>query len=145
MEDLSLHILDIAENAIRAKANLIIIEIEENDELVLRIKDNGEGMDAETLKMVTDPFYTTKEGKKAGLGVSLISMAAEQAGGTFQIESEPGVGTELIATFKTDHPDIKPMGDILSTLEALVIANPSIRFIFHYKKGEEIYSFDSRE
>lgn len=148
MEDLSLHILDIAENAIRAEATVITIMIkedEEKDELILKIKDNGKGMDKETLKKVTDPFYTTKKGKKAGLGISLISLAAEQTGGSIELESEPGVGTELIATFKPSHLDMKPMGDILLTVATLVSGNPSVRFIFDFKKGEKEYHFDSQQ
>ena len=79
MQDLSLHILDVAENAVRAKAGIVtikIVEDEQNDRLTLSIKDDGVGMDKETIGKVLDPFFTTKSGKRVGLGLSLLAQAA---------------------------------------------------------------------
>ena len=146
MEDLSLHILDIAENAIRAKPKKIEIEILEDeikDELIIIIKDNGRGMDEKTVKKVLDPFFTTKNGKKVGLGLSLLSQAAQQAGGNLKIDSKQGKGTKITAIFKLSHPDMKPMGNILETMAALITGNPTIRFIYDYKKGDYNFHFDS--
>lgn len=146
MQDLSLHILDIAENAIRAKAKKIIIEIVEDDsqdQLILCIRDNGEGMDEEKAKKARDPFFTTKTGKKVGLGLALLSQAAQETGGYIKIESEQGKGTKVTASFKLSHPDMKPTGDILETIVTLVAGNPSIQFIYDYKKGDYNYHFDS--
>lgn len=148
MEDLSLHILDIVENAIRAKAKKIVIEIEEDegrDRLTVRLKDDGTGMDRETVKKVTDPFFTTKNGKRVGLGLAFLSQAAQQAEGDLEIDSEPGSGTEVTATFKLSHPDMIPPGDILETMAALISAEPAIRFIYDYRKGDRHIHFDSHQ
>ncbi len=146
MEDLSLHILDIAENAIRAKAKKIIIEVledESKDQLTICIKDDGKGMDKQTVKKVLDPFFTTKSGKRVGLGLALLSQAAQQTGGDLKIDSEQGKGTKITAIFKVSHPDMKPMGNILETMAALIAGNPSIGFIYDYKKGDHNFHFDS--
>ena len=148
MEDLSLHILDVAENAIRAEAKTIRIEIledEDKDLLTLCIEDDGRGMDEETAKRVIDPFFTTKNKKRVGLGVALLSQAAQQADGRLMVDSEEGVGTKITATFKLSHPDMKPMGDVLQTMATLITADPSIRFIYDHKKGDECIYFDSHE
>ena len=148
MEDLSLHILDIAENAIRAGGSKIIIEILEDkpqDKLVVCIEDNGKGMNEETIKKAMDPFFTTKGGKKVGLGLSLLAQAAQQTGGELKIDSEVGKGTKITAVFKLSHPDMTPKGDIVATITALIAGNPAIQFIFDYKKGDYSYYFDSFE
>ena len=148
MQDLSLHILDIAENAIRAKAKKISIAIAEDerkDRLTVCIKDDGEGMDQETVKKVLDPFYTTKDKKRVGLGLSLLSQAAQQAEGNLTIDSISGSGTTITATFKLSHPDMKPMGNILETIAALITGDPSIRFVYDYRKGDHHTHFDSHE
>ena len=146
MEDLSLHILDIAENAIRAKAKRITVEISEDerkDRLTVCIKDDGEGMDRETVEKVLDPFFTTKHGGKVGLGLALLSQAAQQAGGDIEIDSKPGNGTEVTAVFRFSHPDMKPMGDVLETMATLIAGNPSIRFVYDHKRGDHHLHFDS--
>lgn len=148
MKDLSLHILDIAQNAIRADGDRISVEIledEKQNKLVICIEDNGVGMDEDTVKKAMDPFFTTKNGKKFGLGLSLLAQAAQQAEGTFEIDSKEGVGTKVTAIFKLDHPDTKPMGNIVETMTTLIAANPATRFILDYKEGENHYHFDSFE
>ena len=146
MQDLSLHILDIAENAIRAGSNKIVIEIvedESQDKLTLCIKDNGKGMDKQTIKKALDPFFTTKDGKNVGLGLSLLAQAAQQADGELKVDSKEGKGTKVTATFKLDHPDIKPMGNLADTVTTLIVANPQTQFVMDYKKGDYHYHFDS--
>ena len=146
MQDLSLHILDIAENAIRAGGTRIIIEIVEDqdqDRLTVHIEDNGKGMDKETLKKALDPFFTTKGGKKVGLGLPLLAQAAQQAGGELRVESQEGKGTKVVAQFRLSHPDIKPLGNIVETITTLVAGNPTTQFVFNYTKEEEHYHFDS--
>lgn len=141
MEDLSLHILDIAENCIRAGATRIEISINENikdDKLVIQIKDNGRGMDREIIRKVQDPFFTTKTGKRWGLGIPLLNHAARQSGGNIKIRSRPGVGTTLTATFAHSHIDRQPLGNIEETLHTLLISNPNIEFIFKHKKGRKV-------
>lgn len=137
MEDISLHILDIVENSIRANAKNIVIKISENrkeDYLTLLIEDDGKGMDKETLKKATDPFFTTKEGKKVGLGIPLLSQSAREGGGSLTINSEKGKGTKVYATFKLSNIDTKPLGNIDETIKVLRLSHPEINFIFEYKK-----------
>jgi len=148
VEDLSLHILDVAENAINASASLIEVEIEERpseDLLVIVITDNGEGMDQEELERVLDPFYTTKEGKRVGLGLTFLAAAARQAGGDMVINSTPGEGTEVKATFALSNIDLKPLGDITATLKTLVAGHPEVDLKFRYASGDEEFAFDTRE
>ncbi|HDZ76601.1 MAG TPA: ATP-binding protein [Candidatus Omnitrophica bacterium] len=146
MQDLSLHILDITENAVRADAKNISIEVFEDtlrEELIISIKDDGRGMNEDMRKKALDPFFTTKDGKRIGLGLSLFAQAAQDTGGTLKINSELGQGTIIRAIFKLNSPDLKPVGDILETLASLITAYPAIRFVYDYKKGDDKYHFDS--
>ena len=148
MIDFSLHILDIAENSIRADAKTIIIDIsedEQNDKLTICVQDDGLGMNKETVENVQDPFFTTKKGKKVGLGLSLLSQAAQEADGDLEITSKPGYGTKIKADFKLSHPDIRPMGNILETVSTLIVGFPSVRFIYNYNKGDDNFHFDSNQ
>lgn len=147
MEDLSLHILDVAENALRAKAKKVAIRIREEKKkhlLTLYIEDDGEGMDKATLERALNPFFTTKEGKKTGLGLSLLSQAAHQTEGSFKVDSKQGQGTKVKAVFKRDHPDMKPMGDVLQTVATLVAGYPQVQFIYDYEREDYKYHFDSQ-
>ena len=146
MEDLSLHILDVAENAVRAGAKKIQIELcedEEKDRLTINIKDDGKGMDTETVQKALNPFFTTKTGKRVGLGLSLLSQAAEQTSGKVTIESHQGKGTCVTAFFKLSHPDMTPLGNMFETMRALIVGNPGLRFIYDYRKGDDTFHFDS--
>ena len=148
MEDLSLHILDIAENAVRAGGKKVVIELlvdEPNDSLTLSIEDDGTGMDQKTVKRVLDPFFTTKTNKSAGLGLALLSQAAQEAGGQLTINSREGEGTKVTATFQLSHPDMKPIGDVLVTMETLIAGHPLTQFILDYRTEDGAYHFDSFE
>ncbi len=141
MTELSLNVLDIAQNSVKAEATLIeisvIISTDEN-RLRIIIKDNGTGMSEEVLNKVTDPFYTTRTTRKVGLGIPFYKMAAEMTGGSFWIKSTLGVGTELIAEFVLDNIDRMPLGDINGTIATLIIYNIDIDFIYKYQvDGEE--------
>ena len=106
MRELSLNILDVAENSLKAGADTIKIDVEflrEENKLTVRVSDNGCGMTGEQIKHVTDPFYTTRTTRKVGLGVPLFKMAAEMSGGSFDISSVVNEGTSLTAIFKTDN------------------------------------------
>jgi DNA mismatch repair ATPase MutL len=147
-EDLSLHILDIAENSVRAQARNIKIKIEEDmskDLLVLEIKDDGKGMDKDFLRKALDPFSTTKPGRKVGLGLSFLAHAARMANGDLTIDSKEGKGTKIKAFFQHSHLDRQPLGDIKETLTTLIVGNPKINFSFIYKKNKARYSFDTRK
>ncbi len=103
MEELALHILDVAENSIAASASLIevrVVEDEAGDLVRIEIVDDGKGMAAEALASVADPFFTTKGRRRTGLGVPMFAQAAREAGGEFTVESRPGGGTRVLATFR---------------------------------------------
>lgn len=137
MEDLSLHILDVVENAIRAKARMVKIRLVENtpaDLLILEIGDDGKGMDEATERQCVDPFFTTKEGKSVGLGLSLLAQSAEETGGKLLIESTKGKGTQIIATYQLSHIDRRPLGDLEGTIRCLKGTHPEINFSYEYLK-----------
>lgn len=145
MEELSLHILDITENSVAAKADKIEIKIVENEEkdfLSVEIKDNGVGMDKETIKKVLDPFFTTKKTRRFGLGLSLLSEAAKAANGDFSLISKKGKGTRVKAEFQYSHIDRQPLGDIGQTIMTLVMGNPEIDLIYRHKKNGHEYNLD---
>lgn len=148
MEDLSLHILDIAENSINGSARTIEIIINEDrdkDLLTIEIKDDGKGMDEKTVKKALDPFFTTRKTRRVGLGLSLLAQAAEESGGKLELNSIPRAGTTVRATFRMSHPDCKPMGDINETMRMLVAGHPEINFVYEHHKDNSIYRFDTRE
>ena len=148
MKDLSLHILDVVENSIRAEANrvkILVVEEEEKDMLTLKIEDDGKGMNEEILSRAAQPFFTSKPGRRVGMGLALLAQAAREANGKFEIVSTPETGTRIKATFLCSHPDRKPLGDIPATLETLIAGNPKVDFIYEYRKGLEITRLDTRE
>lgn len=148
MEDLSLHILDIAENSVRANARNVQIKIEKNTEkdfLSLEICDDGDGMDQKTQKRALDPFFTTKRKRRFGLGLSLLAEASKTTNGCFSIESNPGKGTRVKAVFQASHIDMKPLGDIPQTFLALVIGHPDVDIQFIHKIDLTQYSFSTKE
>jgi len=150
MKELSLHILDIVQNSVHAGATEIEIDITESlsdNQYVIRIADNGKGMDNETLQSLSNPFFTTKN-KKTGLGIPLLQQHAEMTGGTVNIWSEPGKGTVITAVFTHNHFDRQPMGDMASTFISLVVAYPQIEFIYKHTtetNEAEINTFKIKE
>lgn len=148
MRELSLHILDIVENSLNAGANLISIKIYEhrrNNELIIRIEDNGCGMDSQFVQKVLDPFVTTRTTRKVGLGLPLFKAACERCNGSLEIESEPGRGTRVTAKFELDHIDRAPFGDIPGTLTVLFAANPQIDFEYKHVTDYGSYEIKTRE
>jgi signal transduction histidine kinase len=133
MEDVSLHILDIVENALSAGAKNVLIRLTQGkreDRLVLEVTDNGSGMDKETVRQSLDPFFTTKRDKKVGLGLPFLAQAAEEAGGKLEVQSAPGKGTTVTATFGLSHIDRKPLGNIEETMRCLKATHPEVCFRF---------------
>ena len=148
MRELSLNILDIAQNSISAGASLITIEVSENtidNTLLIGIYDNGKGMSEEQVKSVIDPFFTTRTTRKVGMGIPLFKMAAEQTGGSFEIKSELGVGTEVRAYFKTNSVDFTPLGDVASTIQMLITMNTDRNFVYKHLVNEKEFVCDTRE
>jgi signal transduction histidine kinase len=147
MEDLSLHILDIAENSVAAKADKIEIRITEDkkkDLMSVEISDNGVGMDKATLEKALDPFYTSKTVRRFGFGLSLLSEAAEAANGHLSVQSKKGEGTRIKADFQHSHIDRQPLGDIGQTIITLIVGNPELDFIFEHKRNGHTYCLDTR-
>jgi len=148
MEDLSLHILDVAENSVAAQASRIEIRLAEDkklDVLSIEVIDNGIGMDEETQKRALDPFFTTKKTRRFGLGLSLLSESAKAANGYLSLSSKKGKGTRIKAVFQSSHIDRRPLGNIGQTIIALVIGNPDIDFIYIHKQNGHKYVFDTRK
>ena len=148
MEDLSLHILDIAENSIAAGARTITISIVEdatNDVLSLEIADDGRGMNAETARKASDPFYTTRTTRKIGMGLSLLHDAARAANGRMSIHSKPGSGTTIRASFQLSHIDRQPLGNMTETIMTLIANAADVDIHYAHSRNGKSVVFDSRE
>ena len=124
--------------------NLVCLEQWRNL-LRIEIADNGKGMDEDTKKMAQDPFFTTKAKKRVGLGIPFIAQSSREARGDISIKSKPGKGTTIIATFKYNHIDRKPLGDIEKTMTVLIAANPEIDFVYEHKKNGHTYYLETAE
>jgi hypothetical protein len=148
MLELAEHILDIAENSIRAGAGTVEITINEDsakDLLSIEINDNGSGMTKEEIKKVEDPFYTTKTVRRVGLGIPLLANAAKMAGGSLRLKSAKGKGTKLTATFALSHLDRQPMGNITTTMLTLIAGNSDVDFIYKHRHNDRRFTLDTRQ
>ena len=148
MKELSLNILDITENSVKAGATLTEITINEtSDKLVISIKDDGCGMSEETVRSVTDPFYTTRTTRSVGLGIPLFKLAAEQTGGGLEIFSDTGEqhGTTVTARFYKNHLDFTPLGDVISSMTTLIQGHPDTDFLFVHTICDKEIRLDTRE
>lgn len=148
MQELSLHILDIVQNSVRAKADKIEIVVDEHpakDRYSIEITDNGTGVDPETLENIADPFFTTRTTRKVGMGISLFKQNAEQTGGSLIVESILGEGTKLTAMFSFKHIDRPSMGDIAGTMTLLIGSYPEIRFIYIHRTPLSDFEFDTKQ
>ena len=151
MKELSLNILDIAENSLKAMATLTEITVSEDDRtLTITVKDDGVGMSEQTLKSVTDPFYTTRTTRKVGMGIPLFKLACEQTGGSLEITSkQKGLyedhGTTVKATFYKDHLDFTPLGDVVATITTLIQGHPDRDFLFKHLTPNGSVELDTRE
>lgn len=143
-----MHILDIAENSVRAHARNIeisVVEDRKDNLLYLEIKDDGQGMTENQRKAALDPFFTTKTTRRFGLGLPLLAQAARGANGDLELDSTPGRGTWIKATFQADHVDIKPLGDIPQTFVTLIMGHPEINYLFRARFNHSEFVFDSKE
>jgi hypothetical protein len=149
LEDLSLHILDVCENSIKADAAKIEIMIDEDtigNTLLLEIKDNGKGLDKKTLSKVLDPFYTTRKTRRVGLGLPMLAQAAKEAEGDINIESQKGEGTTITVKFVHNHIDRKPLGNIAETIISLISMEQSdIDIVYTHQRDGSGFQFDTRE
>ncbi|MBN2254771.1 MAG: sensor histidine kinase [Deltaproteobacteria bacterium] len=147
MLELAMHILDIAENSVRAGATVVTIDIREDeatDSLVIEITDNGEGMDKDELARALDPFYTTKTVRRIGLGLPMLKEACRRCDGTFTIESSRIGGTKVVARFRHSHIDRQPLGNMASTMLMLITGNPDMDFIYTHTKNGAAFSLNTR-
>lgn len=148
MKELSLHIIDVMENGISAGANLIelrITESQKDDLLTIRIRDNGKGIPQNEIKNVLDPFYTTRTTRRVGLGLSLFREASLRCEGDFHIESKEGKGTEVTATFKLNHLDLAPLGDIASSIGTMIMGNSEMDFLYEHEIDKKSFVIDTRD
>lgn len=148
MKELSLNILDIAMNSVKAESTRIDISlIEQGNIRALTIEDNGCGMPPEMVAAVTDPFTTSRTTRSVGMGIPLLKLAAEQAGGTFRITSRQGQnhGTVVFATFQIDHIDCAPVGDLPATIVTLIQGSPDIDFTLDWRTREGERSLDTAQ
>ncbi|MBI5251519.1 MAG: ATP-binding protein [Desulfomonile tiedjei] len=148
MQDLSLHILDVAENGIAAGADLVQMTVEEDtkeDRLTITIEDNGRGMSPDFLARALDPFVTTRTTRRVGLGLSLFQQSAQGAEGDLKVDSTPGLGTKVIVRMRHGHIDRKPMGDMAETVTTLIQGNPDVDFVYVHRRNGREFSLDTRE
>jgi len=147
MKELALHLLDLVENSIRARAKKITVSIVENiseDYLEIIIQDDGEGMDEATLQRIWDPFFSGQK-KKVGLGIPLFAQVVEQCGGKIEISSKLGQGTRLKATVPRSHVDLPPLGNLPETLALLIVSHPEVEWDFYHSLDGRGWSFNSKE
>lgn len=148
MKTLSDHILDIVQNSIQAKATLIKVRLEENkitDICSLIIIDNGCGMDAETLKQASNPFFTTRKTRKVGLGLSLLKQNAERANGSFLLSSEENKGTRVEAVFQLSNIDKPALGELWDVCYLTMLGNGDIDFELEYETENGQFELRSAE
>ena len=148
MPEISLNVLDVAENSTRAGASIVTITVRADtgdDTLTIVIDDDGCGMTAEQVAQVTDPFFTTRKTRRVGLGVPFFKLAAEMSGGSFSIVSEPGKGTTVTAVFGLSHVDRMPLGDMTSTMHSLITMHEDTDFLYRYTYDEDSFELSTAE
>ncbi len=147
MRELALHVLDLVQNSLRAGARLIEVEILEDiglDSLMIIIRDDGYGMEQALLERVLDPFATTRTTRRVGLGLPLLKMAAERSAGELSINSKPGQGTVVTASFQHSHIDRMPLGDMAGTMLTVIISNPSVDVVYRHRVNDRVWEVDTR-
>ena len=146
MEDLSQHLLDVAENGLKAGATRIDIRIDEdpdNDTLTIEIEDNGTGMSPELVQSALDPFVTTRTTRRVGLGLPFLAQAARAAGGDAEVWSAIGEGTKVRAVFGLSHIDRQPLGDIAGTLIGIIVGETRPRVVYEHKRADRTFKLDT--
>ena len=153
MREIALHLLDLAENSVSAKARTVQVSVCEDmyaDRLTASVEDDGCGMAPEMAAAVVDPFVTNRIERNVGLGIPLLKEAAEICNGDMQIASTPGIGTRIAVSFQHSHIDRMPLGDLPATFLAMTVAHPEVHWIFHYSllpsNGEphQVFEFDDQ-
>jgi len=148
LREIALHILDVAENGITAGADCIHIIVDEarvENLLTIAIEDNGKGIQVEKVNTLTDPFVTSRTTRRVGLGLPLLEAAARRCEGDLTIDSQPGKGTRITTTFRYDHIDRAPLGDMVSTLITLIMGNSEVDFVYSHRIDGNHFDLDTRE
>jgi hypothetical protein len=153
VKEIALHLIDLAENSVSANAKTIHIRVAEDfrtDLLTVSVEDDGKGMSEETVRQLSDPFYTSRTTRNVGLGIPLLKEQAEGCNGRLCVTSRPGAGTKVEASFQHSHIDRMPLGNLSSTFLTLEVAHSEIHWIFTYsylppfKGGPRVYEFDDQ-
>ncbi|MCX7032185.1 MAG: ATP-binding protein [Spirochaetes bacterium] len=147
MRELSLHVLDLVENSLRAGAGVVAVGVEEQpdrDLLAISVEDDGPGLPV-TPEQALDPFFTTKEGKRTGLGLSLFRQQVELAGGSVELGRSELGGLAVRARLGLGHVDRYPLGDLAGTLAGVVAANPGVEIRARLAHGDRVVSVSSAE
>lgn len=148
MRELSLHILDLVQNSLEAGASAIDLTVIEDiaaDKLIIRVSDNGRGMNKAECANAIDPFVTSRHTRTVGLGLPLIDMYTKRCGGEIRIDSFPGIGTTVEAVFQHSHLDRPPLGNMVETIKVIVIGNPCIDFKYKHITGKQMFSLSTLE
>lgn len=148
MKEMSMHILDIATNSVRAEAKNVDILVKEDivqNKFEFVIKDDGKGMTKQMLESIKDPFTTSRTLRKVGLGIPLLSQNCQICGGYLDIESEVDVGTTLTSMLEYNHIDRPPLGDIASTVAGLITSNESINIKYTHEYNETSFDISTNE
>lgn len=143
LDDISLHILDIVQNSIRAKADFIEISLKisaADNMLEVIIKDNGSGFDVSKYK----ESLKNTDNKTGGIGLLIFKESAEKTGGSFSLKSALEKGTQVSAKYVLNSSLRLPVGDIAATLEALLLCCPEIDYAFQYQTDEKSFIFDTK-
>jgi hypothetical protein len=140
MHDLSLYLLDILENSVRAGATTIAVSVAADRRagtLTISVEDDGPGLPV-TADEALDPFFTTKKGKKTGLGLSLFRQAAEAAGGGLSVGRSKALGGVAVrAWMDLGNVDRPPLGDVATTIAMMVVTNPEVDFSVAVVDGDD--------
>ncbi len=148
MRDISLHVMDIMQNSVRAGATKIGLSISADvskDMLYVTISDNGCGMSEDFIQKVISPFTTTRTTRSIGLGIPMFKLSGEICGGCFSIKSKEGVGTEITAGYGISNIDRIPLGDIGDTVTGTILSHPDLEYEVTLSGGNEYFKFNSKE
>lgn len=148
MKEISMHILDIAMNSIKADASLLEIKIEDSkkyNRLTISIADNGKGMSGDVIKRVTNPFYTSRTTRKVGLGLPMLKEACERCRGYLKIESKIGFGTTIFCYFERDNIDRAPLGNMGETIMTIINSGDNFDLVYTHRTDSGEFIFDTRE
>ncbi len=148
LEDMSQHMVDIAENGVNAGASRIRVSFNERTSdgwLLLEVEDNGKGMDQEMLRKVVDPFITSRTTRRVGLGIPFLKQIAELCDGELFLTSTSGKGTLLRATLRADAVDCPPLGDIALSVMSLFAGHPHVQWTFCLARGKEEFCLSWEE